>query len=327
MGRLIKIAGGTAKTAVAAASLLTARYYLGRGRANEVWNTSNFMELNRLGSVDRLSVLPLVESFAVGDGLSVEPGVSYLVRAGNTTILFDFGYNMKGENPSPLLRNMESLGVGLGEIDKLFISHAHSDHIGGMSHQFGRTFALTAAPLDLGDVPVYTPVPLSCPTTRMVHVDDPQYVAKGVASTGRIPRQLFFLGWTQEQAMVVNVEDKGLVIISGCGHPTLERIVARVEMLFKIPVYGFIGGLHLPVTGSREKVLGLPVQKFIGTGLPPWRRIGHKDVNDAIDLLRQKGVQMVAVSAHDSCDWSLEQFRNAFGPAYRELEVGREITL
>lgn len=323
MGNSLK----TAKAAAMTAAWFTGRYYLGRGRANEVWNTSHFMELKQIGSVERLSVLPLIEYYAAGDGLATEPGVSYLLKAGETTILFDVGYNMKGEHPSPLLRNMDSLGISLNEIDGLFISHAHCDHIGGLSHQLKRTFALTAAPLDLRDMPVYTPVPLTCPTTKLVHVDDPQYIAEGVATTGRIPRQLFFLGWTQEQTMVVNVKDKGLVVISGCGHPTLERIISRVETLFDIPIYGFIGGLHMPVTGSREKMLGLPIQQFVGTGLPPWQRIGRGEVDAAIELLKSKSVHLAAISAHDSCDWSLSEFRNAFGSAYQRLEVGRELII
>ncbi len=55
---------------------------------------------------------------------------------------------------------------------------------------------------------------------------------------------------------------------------SLERAVARTEALFDEPLYGVIGGLHFPVTGSRIKG---GVQRVIGTG------------------------------KHDSCDWSVDQ--------------------
>jgi len=40
------------------------------------------------------------------------------------------------------------------------------------------------------------------------------------------------------------VEDRGIVLIVGCGHPTVEKIVARAEALFDQPVVGIVGGLH-----------------------------------------------------------------------------------
>ena len=47
-----------------------------------------------------------------------------------------------------------------------------------------------------------------------------------------------------EQALVVHVAGQGLVLITGCGHPTLERLVIRAESLYDLPVVGVVGGLH-----------------------------------------------------------------------------------
>ncbi len=45
-----------------------------------------------MGEVDAVSILPLVERLpADGSGLVGEPGLSYLVRAGSTRLLFDAG--------------------------------------------------------------------------------------------------------------------------------------------------------------------------------------------------------------------------------------------
>jgi hypothetical protein len=50
-----------------------------------------------LSPVRTLEVLPLVDWYAAQDDLETESGVSYLVRADGTTILFDLGLNRKGE--------------------------------------------------------------------------------------------------------------------------------------------------------------------------------------------------------------------------------------
>jgi len=328
------IAFGLGGLTAAAIGGLAARFHLGRQRANRVWASGRYPKLEGLGTVKHLTILPLIDWYTTrdpstgsGQGLAGEPGVSYLVRADDTTILFDLGFNQQGEHPSPLLRNMQALGVEVAEIDALVISHAHEDHVGGVSHMLGHTFALSGRPVDLHGIPAYVPVPLSNPTAQVTVVDGPRIIAPGVASMGPIPRQLFFLGWTPEQSLAVNLEGKGLVLIIGCGHPTLQRIVERAEMLFDEPIYGVVGGLHYPVTASRDTKFGLPLQQFLGTGKWPWDPVSRDDVRQAIAYLQRRNPRLVSLSPHDSCDWSLDAFRGAFGEAYRELLVGEEITV
>jgi len=319
------IAAGLGTILLAAVGGLVARFYLGRRRADRVWGSARYRELKDVSRVKHLTILPLIDWYTAHEDLIGEPGVSYLIRADDTTILFDVGFNQRGEHPSPLLRNMVTLGLEVADLDMLVISHAHSDHLGGTSHQMRHTFALSSQLVDLKGMPAYVPVPLSNPTARVIIVDGPQIIAPGVASLGPIPRQLFFFGWTPEQSLAVNVEGKGIVLIIGCGHSTLQRIVDRAEMLFDEPIYGVVGGLHYPVTASREAILGLPAQQILGTGKWPWDPVNQQDVEQAIAYLQHRHPQLVALSPHDSCDWSIEAFRQAFGAAYQDLKVGKEI--
>ena len=48
------------------------------------------------------------------------------------------------------------------------------------------------------------------------------------------------------------MEGKGIVLIMGCGHPTVERIVARAEALFEQPVAGVAGGFHYEGKSARD---------------------------------------------------------------------------
>ena len=306
---------------------LSARFVHGRKQAEHVWESSQFPKLNDVGTVKSLSILPLIDWYAVDpDRLEREAGVAYLIRADDTTILFDLGLNRDQEHPSPLLRNMARLGVGFEEIDMIFISHAHPDHVGGMNPLREGMFAPSAGYVDLHQMPAYLPKPLVHPAATPMVIEEPTVLAPGIVSMGPIPRQLFFLGWTPEQSLAIHVEGKGVVLIIGCGHPTLEKIIARKEMLFDAPLYGLVGGLHFPVTGSRAIRYGLPAQKVFGTGLWPWQRITKADVHRAIAFLYRRDPQIIALSPHDSCDWTLAAFRTAFGARYRDLLVGKEIT-
>jgi 7,8-dihydropterin-6-yl-methyl-4-(beta-D-ribofuranosyl)aminobenzene 5'-phosphate synthase len=306
---------------------LCARFYLGRRRADKVWKDSDFPKLTDIGTVDRLSILPLCDRLTSRDDLKGEPGVSYLIRADDRTILFDVGFNQKGEHPSPLLHNMAALDVKLDDVDCIVISHLHADHVGGLGFQRGHTFEISKEPIDLKGKTAYVPERMTHSTARILMVNKPRVLAPGVASLGPIPRQMFFFGWTPEQPLAVNVKDKGIVLISGCGHPMLSRIIERAEMLFDEPIYGIIGGLHYPVTESGAVVLGIPMQKILGTGKWPWDPINKDDVDDNIAYLKRRDLEMVSLSPHDSCDWSIEAFRKAFVEKYTELLVGQEITI
>ena len=55
-------------------------------------------------------------------------GFAVLLEAKGKRILFD-----TGGRGSVLLSNMSKLGIAPKQIDDVFISHAHFDHIGGLS--------------------------------------------------------------------------------------------------------------------------------------------------------------------------------------------------
>ncbi|MCP4020521.1 MAG: hypothetical protein GY729_01645 [Desulfobacteraceae bacterium] len=188
-----------------------------------------------------------------------------------------------------------------------------------------KTFSLTNSQLDLGSIKAYTPIPMIYPGLNPVCLDDPKVISKGVAAIGTISNQLFFAGRTLEQALAINVKGKGIVLIVGCGHQTLSRILERTESLFNQPVYGIIGGLHYPVESSRLILHGFPVQKYIGTGKLPWESITIKDVKQNIGLLKSKNPKLVGLSAHDSCDLSLAEFRRSFAKAYCQIKAGKPI--
>jgi 7,8-dihydropterin-6-yl-methyl-4-(beta-D-ribofuranosyl)aminobenzene 5'-phosphate synthase len=138
--------------------------------------------------------------------------------------------------------------------------------------------------------------------------------------------QLFLLGYTLEQSLVVNVTGKGLIIIVGCGHPGVERIMDRACQIFQQPIYGVIGGLHLLVSGDRSG-MRLPIQKWLGSAELPWNPTGESAVYHAIEKMKAQGVRLVSLSAHDSCEWTLETFRQSFGENYQPLRVGQEISI
>lgn len=303
----------------------------GNRQAEEMRQSLPEIKINDFGEVSRLSLLPLVDFQSDRDDLKTEAGVSYLVRADDTTLLLDVGFNAKKEHPSPLMGNMEKLGVTTDSLDMIFISHLHLDHLGGMEDQRAATFSLSKGPVPLKNIPVYAPAEVTPsehnPEPTVTVTKDPQVLAPGIATLGIIPRNLFLMGLTAEQSLVVNLKGKGLVIIIGCGHQTIERIIERTKQIFDIPIYAVIGGLHFPVKGGRVKIGPLNLQNIVGSDRVPWNGINEKDIASAIDAIEQEKPALVSLSPHDSSDFALDRFRAAFGDRYRDLKVGDEIVM
>jgi 7,8-dihydropterin-6-yl-methyl-4-(beta-D-ribofuranosyl)aminobenzene 5'-phosphate synthase len=297
-------------------------YFRNRRQADLSWSGYAPQRLTNLESVRTLTILPLIDWYANRESLLGEPGVSWLVQADGTKILVDVGLNMGKENPSPLLRNMQKLNVNLQDVNYIFITHLHMDHCGGWAAQRDRTFKPSGEEIDLSHVTAFVPTAMRHTSAKIKLIEGEQVLMPGIASEGPIDRSIYGTGLIKEQALVVNVAGKGLVLIVGCGHQGLARILERAERVFEEPIYGLVGGLHYPVTASRMKLLRLPVQKFIGTGKPPWRKVTRDEVRESIAVLKKKQLKLVSISAHDSCDWTLDEFRKAFPEAYRELKVG-----
>jgi 7,8-dihydropterin-6-yl-methyl-4-(beta-D-ribofuranosyl)aminobenzene 5'-phosphate synthase len=301
-----------------------AAFIRARRQADREWQESHPVALTELGSVAHLSILPLVDLYPGGEGLVGEPGVSYLITTDGKKILFDTGLNRRQEHPSPLLRNMNRLGVSVADVDAVFISHLHLDHVGGPKQMRERTFALSGQPVELRGIPAYVPAPMTHPSADVEVVTEPRALAAGVASSGPLTRAIWWMGPVGEHTLLVNVAGKGVVMIVGCGHPSLERLVARAQAVTGMPLYGVIGGLHFPVTCSR---VGKGGQTIIGNGKLPWQRITRREAREEAARLAGFDLGLVALSAHDSCDWALDTFKNTLGNRFRTIRVGEEIVV
>jgi len=151
--------------------------------------------------------------------LKADWGFSCLVEAKGRKILFDTGAN--GEI---LLSNMQKLGIEPKQIQDVFISHAHFDHIGGLSSFLSQNRNVT----------VWVPPSFRMKITgKIVEVRNPMKLYNGIHSTGELDGI--------EQSLCIETK-KGIVIIVGCSHPRIEHIL-KVSSQFG-RVYGIIGGLH-----------------------------------------------------------------------------------
>jgi 7,8-dihydropterin-6-yl-methyl-4-(beta-D-ribofuranosyl)aminobenzene 5'-phosphate synthase len=207
--------------------------------------------------------------------LKSKHGLSFFVQAKigdeKVTVLMD-----AGPSSDALLYNVDALGVNLEDVDVVALSHGHYDHTGGLLEALKQMkkrvpvighptlfdpklslmphLRLIGAPVKSSDVESAGGVPLL--------VTGPVKIADGITTTGEVPRTTGFESvsgfWTvhnrsfvddmmlDDQSLVVDVEGKGLVVVSGCAH---SGIINTIKYAQKITgnsrVYAVLGGFHL----------------------------------------------------------------------------------
>ena len=317
---------------VALASPVLVPKFLWRNRtfkANRYWAAkANRQRIDgalalELPALDFLDLTVLVDE-KTKPGFRGDAGVSYLITTNRGTVLFDVGF---GPESPTLAHNVARLGVDIGKVDAVAVSHLHPDHMGGMAAFRSKSVRIPPELSAAKGKPCYLPDKAETEDFDGQVVEGPQTLAAGIGTTGPLARSLFFLGLCDEQALVARLQGKGLVVVTGCGHPTVEVILEMVRGLSTDPIYAIVGGLHFPVTKSRLQRWGIQLQMFLGTGKPPWQRITADDLSLTIAHINQAGPKRVLLSAHDTCDHALDRLAGELRAETTVLEAGQTYQL
>jgi 7,8-dihydropterin-6-yl-methyl-4-(beta-D-ribofuranosyl)aminobenzene 5'-phosphate synthase len=276
-----------------------------------------------LPALDHLEITVLVDQ-RTEEGFLGDPGVSYLLRTDRGSLLMDVGF---GPERPTLAENAERLGLSLADADAVLITHLHTDHMGGAEARRAGRIQLPE-PFARGvRRPAYVLPGCRADGLDVEPVREPREVTAGLASTGPLGLADFFGGVIEEQAVVGRLAGRGLVVLTGCGHPGLEVILGMARSLCPDPVHAVVGGLHLPVTASRTRRRGIERQRLYGTGKPPWRRLGERDLDRAVRILEAASPRRLLLSAHDTCDHGLERLASETSAETEVLRAGRTYRL
>lgn len=297
----------------------------GQKEIDASWNPNANGQVQSFGTTSKLSVTPLVNWNAVSEEYQTEAGVSYLIETDKHRILFDLGFNQHQTNPSPLEHNMKTLGVSLESIDSIFISHAHRDHIGGVAQENTNSFSVGTEQINLSGKAIFAPNYITYPGAQITNVDRPTALLEGVASTGPIARQLY-IGKISEQAMVIDLEGEGLVVIVGCGHQTLRKLLERIEAVFDQPIYAIIGDLHVPVPKGRLQMFGIDAQRLLASGNGIFDPLTMTDI-DAFESQLDGAAERFILGGHDTSDYVLDRLEEKFGSRFQQAFVGKKVVI
>ena len=276
-----------------------------------------------LPELDRVKLTAVVEAKTAA-GFLGDAAVSYLLETDRGRLLFDVGF---GPGSPTFGHNWQRLGLSMENVDAVAISHLHLDHMGGFAAHWRREVMVPAEAKPDRKMTCWVPEPCASPFFSTEEVDAPMLLPAGLATTGPLARMLFFLGYTYEQSLIAHVKGRGLVVVIGCGHPTLEIILSVIRRISDAPIFAVVGGLHFPVTASRAPRVGLQVERIFGTGKTWNDPINDRDLDLTIGALRRARPERLLISAHDSCDHALSRMEREVGAEFDVLRAGRSYDL
>jgi 7,8-dihydropterin-6-yl-methyl-4-(beta-D-ribofuranosyl)aminobenzene 5'-phosphate synthase len=212
--------------------------------------------------------------------LRAEHGVSLLItiidQGRRETILFDTGVT-----PGGALHNISVLGIDLSTIQAIVLSHGHTDHTHGLDG-FLDKLGIRRLPILLHpdaflkrrivyndnsilDLPPPSLHDLEREGIELLVERGPSFLINGkLLVTGQIERTTDFEQglknqqaeidgtwqpdpWVyDDQAIVIHVRNKGLVVATGCGHAGVINILRQARSQTGVEkIYALLGGFHL----------------------------------------------------------------------------------
>ena len=208
-----------------------------------------------------------------------EHGFSMLIKIffGDSfhTILFDTGISREG-----VMTNARGMGLNLGEVECIVLSHGHYDHFGGLVdilkvidkeklpiivHE--NMFKIRGVVNPDGTIRRYPKFPSEDQVSPAKYLQTKQpylLMDDSILITGEIPRKtnfekgfpkqrIFSDGRWQpdpwiwdDRAIIINLRRKGLVIISGCAHAGIVNTTLYARQISgTTKVHAILGGFHL----------------------------------------------------------------------------------
>jgi 7,8-dihydropterin-6-yl-methyl-4-(beta-D-ribofuranosyl)aminobenzene 5'-phosphate synthase len=217
-----------------------------------------------------------------GKSIHAEHGLAYymetVVNGKTSGCMFDYGLD-----PVGVMNNIALLGLDLGKADAFSLSHGHFDHFmsvasimkqnksriaGGTpfyvgEEAFAHRYALRPGTTDLADLGQLRKDDLEAFGLKVVEVKKPMQIIPGAYFTGNIERVTAYEkvppvllikrgekpepdDFRGEQAIVIKVKGKGLVVLSGCAHVGIVNTVKHAQKITGTnKIHAVMGGFHL----------------------------------------------------------------------------------
>src|SRR6266705_1541269 len=214
----------------------------------------------------------LYDAFGKSSSMQKDWGYAALIEYGGKRILFD-----TGNNGDTLAQNAKTKGIDLSKLDFVVMSHRHGDHMGGVAYLLSvnpkvkiyapkEGFGVYGADLPStfyrkdeslppeqryydGRPPEVMRFGAAWPGANFQLVDKNIEIAPGIHLIALVSDKPGTLE-LRELSLAINTAE-GMVIMVGCSHPGIEKIVEAATKI-NPRIHLVAGGFHLVVSKDEE---------------------------------------------------------------------------
>lgn len=215
-----------------------------------------------------------------------------------------------GPSGEALLNNVDALNVNLRVIDAIVLSHGHYDHTDGL---IGALRSINKPTTIIAHPRIFVPKFgirkklrfIGSTFTRstvenvggvLLLASNPLEIAEDITTTGEIERKTtyekpkgFFTveqgkyvadSIIDDQALIINLKSKGLVVITGCAHSGVVNTVMHAQKITNTEkIHAVLGGFHLvDSTNQRIQMTIDDLKKFKPNFLGPCHCTGKNAI-------------------------------------------------
>lgn len=216
-----------------------------------------------------MKITTIIENNTSDNKLVALYGLSLFVQTNTKNILVDFGQDHNS------IENFLALGFNTNQIDAIFVSHNHHDHIGGMQ-EFVDATANKNVPIYISSdttAPLYSKRffrkelvsrnDLICNNKeRLIQIQDQEEIFPFIYACrinspdlqfsckdkklrmqngdGKLVKDDF-----KHELYLAAIENERIKIVSPCSHNGIINIINDAKKRFNLPISSFVGGLHL----------------------------------------------------------------------------------
>jgi len=208
----------------------------------------------------------LYDAFGKTSTMKKDWGFSAYIEYGGKKILFD-----TGNNADIFAHNVQAKGIDLTQLDFAIVSHRHGDHTSGLNYLlkvnpsvkiyapqenfgvFGAVLPGTFYPRNEslppemryfdGNPPEKLRLGSPWPEGNFTWISKDTEIAPGfniISLTGKWGADFEL----REISLAMDTPD-GVVLVVGCSHTTIEKIVQQTKATINRPIHLILGGLHL----------------------------------------------------------------------------------
>ncbi len=257
----------------------------------------------------------------------IEHGFSLYVETSKHKCLVDVGLS------KAFLDNAEQLGIDIADIDYLFLSHGHVDHVGGLpfflkqndkaeiivsSLAFEQKYFSTRRGLK----DISANINIDADKHRFVFVEQDMSLEKDIhviiptekkyplplgnqtlwkdAGNGRVKDDF-------AHELIFCFGKEKLMVCSGCAHNGVANILSTVSSQINVPIATVIGGFHLLDVDDMSQYESA------------------QEISDVANLLKEKYPEAIFYTGHCTGDEPFENMKKVLGGNLHQFYVGKQV--